>query len=45
MSAFFLPSRLREGTEGWAPAHHHRYVSGEREPTPSPSRKREGRKK
>ncbi len=56
-TSFFLPSRSREGTEGWARAINSRYASsrssalnsrstrGERAPTPSPSRLREGGKK
>jgi hypothetical protein len=32
------------GTEGWAPGQSTRTVGGEPEPTPGPSRKREGRK-
>ncbi len=43
MSAPFLPSRLREGTEGWARAINERSAIGERAPTPNPSRTREGR--
>jgi len=43
MSPFFCPpSRKREGAGGWAPGQTKRNGCGEREPTPSPSRKREG---
>ena len=38
------PSRKREGAGGWARAILQRDASGERVPTPSPSRMREGGK-
>ena len=45
MSVLFCsPSRKREGAGGWARALLQRIVSGERVPTPSPSRMREGGK-
>ncbi len=43
-ASFCTPSRKREGAGGWAPGQLNRNASGEREPTPSPSRKREGGK-
>ena len=43
MTGFFCtPSRTREGAGGWAPGQGVRNACGEREPTPNPSRKREG---
>ena len=39
---FFPPSRTREGAGGWAPGQSTRNAGGKREPTPNPSRKREG---
>ncbi len=45
MTALFCPpSRKREGAGGWAFAILDRNASGERVPTPSPSRMREGGK-
>ncbi len=45
MSALFCsPSRKREGVGGWARAILSRDAGGERVPTPSPSRMREGGK-
>ena len=45
MSALFCsPSRMREGAGGWALAILNRNAGGERVPTPSPSRMREGGK-
>ncbi len=45
MSALFCsPSRKREGAGGWALAILDRNAPGERVPTPSPSRMREGGK-
>ena len=40
----FSPSRMREGVGGWARAILDRNACGERVPTPSPSRMREGGK-
>jgi len=45
MTALFCsPSRKREGAGGWACAILDRNARGERVPTPSPSRMREGSK-
>ncbi|PTQ62987.1 hypothetical protein C8J45_108158 [Sphingomonas sp. PP-CE-3G-477] len=45
MTALFCPpSREREGGGGWARAILRRNASGERVPTPNPSRMREGGK-
>ena len=45
MTALFCPpSRMREGAGGWARANLQRSARGERVPTPSPSRIREGGK-
>ncbi|RKE47396.1 hypothetical protein C8J41_103493 [Sphingomonas sp. PP-CC-3G-468] len=45
MSALFCsPSRMREEVGGWARAILSRNARGERVPTPSPSRSREGGK-
>jgi len=45
MSALFCsPSRKREGAGGWAPGILNCNACGERVPTPSPSRLREGGK-
>jgi hypothetical protein len=41
---FCSPSRVREGVGGWARAILQRDARGERVPTPSPSRLREGGK-
>ncbi len=41
-ASFCTPSRKREGAGGWAPGQSERDGCGEREPTPNPSRKREG---
>jgi len=43
-ATFCPPSRMREGVGGWARAILQCDVRGERVPTPSPSRMREGGK-